>query len=253
MTTQLATQVAAGAGFALAAAGVARWAGLELSGAIGRAALRAAVQLAAVGALIALVFSVPPLAVVFVGVMLVAAGTTCGGRLAPLPRARRMAVLAIGLPALSATALAIAVGAFPLTARSIVPTAGILIGGGMAAATITGRRLLESLDGDAPEIEARLCLGDPAREAVRPFARRAVVSGLIPALDQTRSVGLVTLPGTFVGLVLGGASPQRAAATQLVVLLALLLVECCSALLIAEAVARAAIAPGERVRRPGER
>ena len=83
--------------------------------------------------------------------------------------------------------------------------------------------------------------------------RRAVTSGLIPVLDQTRSAGLVTLPGTFVGLILGGASPARAAATQLVVLLALLLVECCSALLIAEAVTRAAIAPGERVRRPGER
>jgi putative ABC transport system permease protein len=253
VTTQLAAQVAAGAGFALAAAGVARWAGLHLSAAIGRAAARAALQLAAVGACVALVFSVPPLAVAFVAVMLGAAAATCGGRLRPLPRARRAAVLAIGVPALTATALAIAAGAFPFTARSIVPTAGILIGGGMAAATITGRRLLESLTDDAPEIEARLCLGDPARAAVQPFIRRAVTSGLIPVLDQTRSAGLVTLPGTFVGLILGGASPARAAATQLVVLLALLLVECCAALLIAEAVTRAAIAPGERIRPPGER
>jgi putative ABC transport system permease protein len=253
MTTQIVAEVAAGAAFALSAAVVARWAGLELSAAIGRAAARAALQLAAVGACVALVFSAPPLAAAFVAVMLAAAGTTCGGRLRPLPRARRAAVAAIGVPALSATALAVAAGAFSFTARAIVPTAGILIGGAMAAATISGRRLLESLADDAPEIEARLCLGDPARTALAPFVRRAVTSGLIPVLDQTRSAGLVTLPGTFVGLILGGASPARAAATQLVVLLALLLVECCSALLIAEAVVRAAIAPGERVRQPGER
>jgi putative ABC transport system permease protein len=252
VSTELIAEVAAGAAFTLSAAAVARWAGLGLAAAIGRAATRAALQLAAVGACVALVFAAPPLAAAFVAVMLAAAAATCGGRLTPLPRARRAAVLAIGVPALSVTTIAIAIGAFSFTARAVVPTAGILIGGAMAAATITGRRLLESLADDAPEIEARLCLGDTARIALQPFVRRAVTSGLIPALDQTRSVGLVTLPGTFVGLVLGGASPERAAATQLVVLLALLLVECCSALLIAEAIVRQTIAPGERVRRPGE-
>ena len=69
----------------------------------------------------------------------------------------------------------------------------------------------------------------------------------MPAIDQTRSVGLVTLPGTFVGLVLGGASPAVAARTQLVVLLALLLVELLAALAITELVLRAVIAPGDRV------
>lgn len=47
---------------------------------------------------------------------------------------------------------------------------------------------------------------------------------LIPGLDQTRTVGLVTLPGAFVGTLLGGASPMEAAALQLVVLVGILLV-----------------------------
>ena len=47
----------------------------------------------------------------------------------------------------------------------------------------------------------------------------------MPAIDQTRNVGIVTLPGTFVGLVLGGASPAEAARIQLTVLLTLLAVE----------------------------
>jgi putative ABC transport system permease protein len=128
-----------------------------------------------------------------------------------------------------------------------VPTAAILIGGAMTATTLTGRRLVEGLRAEADEVEARLCLGDDVRSALAPVVRRAVSTGLIPAIDQTRSVGLVTLPGTFVGLVLGGASPAVAARTQLVVLLALLLVELLAALAITELVLRTVIAPGERV------
>jgi putative ABC transport system permease protein len=157
--------------------------------------------------------------------------------------------VAISLPALAATAALLAVGAFAFTPRSAVPTAGILIGGAMAATTLTGRRLLESLRDEVPEIETRLALGDSARTALAPAIRRAVHTGLIPVIDQTRSVGLVTLPGTFVGLVLGGASAEEAAATQLVVLLALLAVELGSGLLLAELTQRAVILPGERVAR----
>ena len=57
----------------------------------------------------------------------------------------------------------------------------------------------------------------------------------------------MTLPGTFVGLILGGASPAEAAATQLVVLLALLAVELGAGLLLAELTQRALILPGERI------
>jgi putative ABC transport system permease protein len=213
------------------------------------ATVRAFVQLAAVGALIALVFSYPPLAFAFVAAMVATASVTAGGRLRGLPGARRRALLSIALPALGATAALLAVGAFAFTPRAAVPTAGILIGGAMTATTLTGRRLLESLRDDVPEIETRLALGDAARTALAPAIRRAVHTGLIPVIDQTRSVGLVTLPGTFVGLILGGATPEEAAATQLVVLLALVAVELGAGLLLAELTQRAVILPGERVAR----
>ena len=44
----------------------------------------------------------------------------------------------------------------------------------------------------------------------------------MPALDQTRTVGLVTLPGAFIGALLGGASAVGAARFQIVVLVGLL-------------------------------
>ncbi len=245
--TQAAAQIAAGVAFAAGAALVAWRYRLGLARPLATAALRAAVQLAVVGALVALVFRVPALAVAFVAVMVVTATLTAGGRLHGLPGARRAAATAIALPALSATAILLAVGAFDVTARAAIPTAGILIGGAMAATTLTGRRLLEALSAGGDELETRLSLGDAARTALAPFTRQAIATGLIPAIDQTRSVGLVTLPGTFVGLLLGGASPAEAARIQLTVLLALLAVELVAAVIVAELIARACIRPGERI------
>jgi putative ABC transport system permease protein len=239
----------AGAGFAAIAVALSLRYRLGHAREMAIAAARAFVQLAAVGALIALVFSLPALAFAFVGAMIATASLTSGSRLRGLPGARVRALVAIALPALAALAALLAVGAFALTPRAAVPTAGILIGGAMAATTLTGRRLLESLQDEIPEIETRLALGDDARTALQPAIRRAVHTGLIPVIDQTRSVGLVTLPGTFVGLILGGASPAQAAATQLVVLLALLAVELTSGLLLAELTQRVVILPGERVAR----
>ena len=40
----------------------------------------------------------------------------------------------------------------------------------------------------------------------------------LPSIDQTSATGIVTLPGAFVGAIMGGASPLDAAVFQLVVL-----------------------------------
>jgi putative ABC transport system permease protein len=245
--SQGALQVAAAAGFAGIAVTLAWRLRLGLSRELAWAAVRAAAQLTVVGALIALVFRVEELAFAFVAAMVLTASLTSGGRIGVVPGARRRASLAIGGPALVATALLLAIGAFDATPRAAVPTAGILIGGAMTAATITGRRLLESLEDQEGEIEARLSLGDDAGTALRPVLHRAVTTALVPVIDQTRSVGVVTLPGTFVGLVLGGASPAEAARVQLLVLLALLAVELLSALIVGRLLLAAVVAPGERV------
>jgi putative ABC transport system permease protein len=61
---------------------------------------------------------------------------------------------------------------------------------------------------------------------------------MFPALDQTRSVGLVTLPGAFVGVLLGGGSPVQAGAAQVLVLIGLLAVETVAVLAAVELVAQ---------------
>ena len=66
---------------------------------------------------------------------------------------------------------------------------------------------------------------------------------VLPAVDQTRTVGLVTLPGAFVGVLLGGGSAADAAAAQLIVLVGLLAAETVVAVLSQQLIADGHILP----------
>lgn len=245
------TQVVVAAGLVVVAILLSRVGGLGLERDLAITALRAAVQLAAVGAIITLVFDHAGLAAVFVAVMLATATFTSGRRLRGVPDAPWRAGAAIAAGTATGLVPLLASGAFSTTPRELIPVAGILIGGAMVATSVTGRRLVEQLVDDVAAIETRLALGVPVREALAANVRRAATTGLIGILDQTKNVGLVTLPGTFVGLVLGGASPAEAARVQLTVLLALLAVEVMAALTVARLVVAGVTAPGERITRPG--
>ncbi|MBO9532857.1 MAG: ABC transporter permease [Solirubrobacteraceae bacterium] len=254
MSGQAGTQLALVVGFAAIAITIARVAGVGLAGALGRAAGRATVQLLAVGAVLTVVLDHEWLAAVFVAVMLTTATLTARGRIG-VPGMVPEVVVAIAIPAGLAAAALLAAGAVPGSVIAAIATIGILIGGAMSATSLTGRALVRELNRDLPRIEARLCLGQRVREASGEAVRHAIVSGLVPALDQTRTVGLIALPGTFVGLVLGGAHPAEAARVQLLVLVGLLAVELSAAVLAAHAIVRHLTVSGaERLAplRPGE-
>ncbi|GAA2709899.1 hypothetical protein GCM10010429_24910 [Micromonospora olivasterospora] len=134
-------------------------------------------------------------------------------------------------------------GLVPVRGIAIIPVAGILIGGAMTATSLAGRRALDELTDRRGEVEAALTLGFPPRDAVLLVCRPAAGQALIPALDQTRTVGLVTLPGAFVGVLLGGASPLAAGVTQLFVLVGFLAVEAVAVVLTVELVARGRLRP----------
>jgi putative ABC transport system permease protein len=216
-------------------------------------AVRAAVQLTIVGLVVTAVFEHVGLAAAFVGVMFGAAAWTSGRRLRAIDHGVARAGAAIAAGAAVALVPLLVSGGFATTPRELIPVAGILIGGAMVAASVTGQRILDDVHDQLAEIETRLLLGVPARTALAPVVARGVRTGLIGVLDQTKNVGLVTLPGTFVGLVLGGADPAEAARLQLVVLLSLLAVELVAAIVCGRLVAAACTRPGERVVAPRAR
>ncbi|MET0447452.1 MAG: ABC transporter permease, partial [Aeromicrobium sp.] len=131
----------------------------------------------------------------------------------------------------------LASGALEWRSETIVPFAAQIIGGSMTAASLTGARLRDDVARDWGLVEAWLSIGATPRQAVADHGRIAAGRALIPAIDQTRSAGLVTLPGAFVGLLLGGASPAEAAEVQLLVLAGLLAAETVAAVLTARLLA----------------
>ena len=232
-------------GLAAIAAAVGRLSGLGQQRPIGTAAVRAAVQLAAVSAVLVVVVRSLWLSALFVFLMLTVAAATSAARVtgrslqAPGAAARLGSTgLAVVAGAAPVVALVLASGSVPLRGEAVIPIAGIVIGGAMTATSLAGRRLRDELRQRAGEVDAALALGFLPREAVLEIARPVAATALVPALDQTRTVGLVTLPGAFVGVLLGGGSALEAGAAQLLVLVGLLAAEAISVWVVTEQVAR---------------
>ncbi len=137
-------------------------------------------------------------------------------------------------------------GVVPLTGVALVPVFGIVLGGTMTAAAIAARRALDELSLRAGEVEAALSLGFSDRDARMEVIERPLSDALLPNLDQTRTAGLVTLPGAFVGVLLATGSAAQAGAVQVLVLASLLLSQVCGVALTGELVARGRIARSAR-------
>ncbi len=185
------------------------------------AAGRAVLQLAVVSLIIAAVLSHLVFSALFALVMFGVAVFTTTRRIGA-PKAWPWAAMAMACGLVPVLAVIFVSGAVPLNGPSLVPIAGIIIGGTMTAHSLTGRRTFGALRDEYGAYEAALSLGLPRSEAILEVIERQLPEALVPGMDQTRTVGLVTLPGAFVGVLLGGGSPLQAGAAQLLVLIGLL-------------------------------
>jgi putative ABC transport system permease protein len=217
------------------------------------ASVRAIVQLGVVALVISLVFENLALSVAFVVVMLSVAAFTSSRRLRGVPRAGIIATGAIGAGAVATLAVIFGGRVLDLEPPFIIPIAGMAIGNCMAAVSVAGVRVREEISDKNLEVEARLALGVSAHKALEPYVRRAATVSLIPIIDTTKTVGLVTLPGAFTGMLLGGATPYEAARVQLIVLFMLMGSIAIAGMATAALVTRAFVAEGERIVVPAAR
>lgn len=103
------------------------------------------------------------------------------------------------------------------TGLSILPVLGIYMGNSMAITGLAARRARDVLRDRWGEVEAAMALGFSPFTARMQMCRAAAATSLTPTLDATKTVGMVTIPGAFVGMVLGGAQPVEAGVMQLFV------------------------------------
>lgn len=233
------------AAMVLAAAAVYWLGSLGSAWTVPRAAIRAVVQLAAVAAVLATALRNIWLSIGVLVIMFVAATVTAARR----SQSDRSGLLALSVLAGMAAVLPLllASGLVPLTGVAVVPITGIILGATMTATAVAARRALDTLVARAGEVEAALSLGFSDRQARMEVIGPTAADALLPNLDQTRTVGLVTLPGAFVGVLLSTGSAAQAGAVQILILLAIVLSQTCAVAVTLELIA------GGKITRNGER
>ncbi|MFI6031044.1 ABC transporter permease [Amycolatopsis magusensis] len=226
--------------FVLLAAAVVWRGGLGSGRGVLIAAVRAVAQLAAVSVVITAILRSGWWTAGFVAFMFAVASFTTYRRV-KAPGGWPWFAAAIAAGVAPVLALVLVSGVVPWKPIIVVPIAGIVIGGAMTATAQAARRALDELKTRHGEYEAALALGFMPRAAALEICRPSAGYALVPGLDQTRTVGLVTLPGAYVGMLLGGASPVQAGVAQLLVLIGLLAAQSVAVLATVEFVAASRI------------
>lgn len=197
------------------------------------AVLRGALQLAAISFILSGVITNAWWVACALLVMFSVAAITAARRIGNL-RAH-LAMVACSLAAGVAVTLGVIflTGALEPSPRYLLAIGGIVIGNAMSIASLTGLFFLRSTADRWDDVEGWLALGATPRQSTTWLTREAVRSALIPSIDQTKTTGIVTLPGAFVGAIFGGLSPLEAGRFQVIVLAGILAAGAISAVVVA--------------------
>lgn len=232
------------------ALGLSWWRGLGVESSIIWASVRAAVQLAAVGAVFGLIFgsnSALIWAWLWVVGMTVISTEVVNRRATGVPRLRLFALIALGSALAISLGLLFGLGVFDLEPVTLVVVAGITLGNTLPA-TVLAVDTARSEFVDNPErIEGLLSLGMDPDMAARFITPPAVRRALIPQIERTKVVGLVALPGAMTGMLLAGADAFSAVTVQLVIMYLVLGSVAISVVAITTVVALRAFTPDARL------
>lgn len=199
---------------------------LGLEADIGIGALRAAVQLIAIGYVLVLIFRTDSMLLVLaaLAVMLTVAGWTASRRVHHGPGVRTLmprALLAIGIASAVALlpVLAWVIRVRPvLEARYAIPIGGMVLASAMNVVTLVFERIFSTAHQQADTIEQALALGASAGQALAPARKQAIRAAMLPTINALLTLGLVQLPGMMTGQILSGTSPEQAVRYQLVIM-----------------------------------
>ena len=205
---------------------------------------RAIAQLGVAALVITVVVRSLWLSVLLLGVMFAVAVVTTTRRVGATG-AWPWATLPMLAGLLPVVAVVLATRTVPPTGLALVPVVGIIAGNTMNGHTLVCRRAFAALREEHGQYEAALSLGLTRAQAVEEVIHRRVPEALVPGLDQVRTAGVVTLPGAFIGVLLGGGTPAQAAAAQVLVLVGIMAAQSVTVVVAERLVGRALLLPDD--------
>ena len=217
--------LAAGA-LILVAVALSAWQRLGLGSRIVIGAVRATVQLVAVGYVLVWLFTADRwyLVLAVLAAMVVVATFTAAGRLARDRRERRLILPLAGAAILGGSALTLVYVSTVIVhvtpwynPRYLIPLFGMIVANAMNAAAIALERLQSEMEARRGEVEAYLALGATPAQAAAEAVGKAIAAGVVPAINALAVVGVVSLPGMMTGQIIAGQAPTEAVRYQIVV------------------------------------
>lgn len=111
----------------------------------------------------------------------------------------------------------LAFGAITYQPSQVIPISGMVVGNSMVAISLLFKSLLTNFQTKKDEVEVKLCLGAPAKEASINLIRDSIKTAMLPTFDSMKTLGIVQLPGMMTGLILAGVAPESAIKYQIMV------------------------------------
>ncbi|WP_050476193.1 ABC transporter permease [Herbaspirillum rhizosphaerae] len=200
--------------------------GLRLHKPVLLAAARMVVQLLLVGLLLRYVLESksPLLTTLVIVAMILAAAREVAVR--PKWRLKGWQSYGISTAMVSATSIATVLLALLTAIRPspwydahyAVPLMGIVLGSVLNSASLGLDIFFSGVIASRNVVEGRLALGATRYEALAPYMRNAIRSGLIPVINQMSAAGIITLPGIMSGQILAGVDAVDAAKYQILLM-----------------------------------
>ncbi|KAF9648719.1 UPF0014-domain-containing protein [Thelephora ganbajun] len=104
------------------------------------------------------------------------------------------------------------------TPEQFIPIVGMLSGNSISAIVVSIDYVLKEFVENRDKIEVHLAFGGSRLEACRPVAKQALRLALTPMISQMSVIGMISIPGTMTGSILGGAPVAQAARLQMVLM-----------------------------------
>ncbi len=183
------------------------------------AVVRAIIQLMTIAFFLGIIISIdnPIYTISVLAFMIMFAAYIAKSKVIKVPGLYEPAVIGILVGSTLTIIYTVFANIFPLQARFIIPFGSMVIANAMNSTALALNRYISEIKSHMDLIESKLALALPVDIASKPHIRESVRASLIPAISTLESLGLVWIPGTMSGMILGGADPIWAAQYQLFV------------------------------------
>ncbi|HBF88006.1 MAG TPA: ABC transporter permease [Bacteroidales bacterium] len=108
---------------------------------------------------------------------------------------------------------------YAFDARYIIPISGMILGNSMQNNIISLNYMYNDLNKNEIQYQYALACGASFKEAITPYISEGLRKSFNPTIAKTAVMGIISLPGTMTGQIIGGSSPTTAIKYQIMLVL----------------------------------